>query len=180
MARRATEQEKQRARDLRAKGLTYRQISKICNRSNSVILAWCDPDALEKHRARVKKWDDANAEAKKAKDRAYFQTPRGKAILAARVADRERWEGAAFASMGVEDKAKTIEIYSERDRLNAIHGAGAYHVDHIQPYMEGGEHIWWNLQLLTAAENLSKGSKFRAEDQALYTQRIVELFNNEG
>ena len=107
-------------------------------------------------------------------------SPQLRAACDARTADRERWKGAAFAAMGAEDKAKTIAIYSERDRLNAIHGAGAYHVDHLQPYAEGGEHIWWNLQILTAAENLSKNSEFRAEDQALYTQRIVELFNNEG
>lgn len=34
-----------------------------------------------------------------------------------------------------------------------------YHVDHIIPLAKGGPHFPWNLQVITKAENLSKGAK---------------------
>lgn len=33
------------------------------------------------------------------------------------------------------------------------------HVDHVQPLSRGGLHVWWNLSLLPARENMRKGSK---------------------
>jgi 5-methylcytosine-specific restriction endonuclease McrA len=106
----------------------------------------------------------------------YNQRPEVKAKHSIQVADRERWEGVSLACMGEEDKAKTVAIYMERDRLNKDLGHAGYHVDHILPKALGGDHIWFNMQILTAQENLSKNAQFRAKDKDLYQQRIAQLF----
>ena len=37
-----------------------------------------------------------------------------------------------------------------------------HHVDHIKPIAKGGEHAPWNMQVLTAFDNLSKGAKWHS------------------
>lgn len=111
----------------------------------------------------------------KASTKAYRQRPEVKARQAAINDDRSRWESLGLASLGQADRAKTIEVYEERDRLNALHGAGAFHVDHIKPRALGGDHVWWNMQIISAEENHKKNAYFRPEDQVLYAQRIHQL-----
>jgi hypothetical protein len=51
------------------------------------------------------------------------------------------------------------QIYEERDRLNQAAGFICYHVDHVAPLARGGQHHPGNLQLITASENVRKGSR---------------------
>jgi hypothetical protein len=57
-----------------------------------------------------------------------------------------------------QEKAQIQEIYEERDRRNQAAGFIMYHVDHVTPLAKGGLHHPENLQLITACENVRKGS----------------------
>lgn len=51
------------------------------------------------------------------------------------------------------------QIYEERDRLNQAAGFIRYHVDHIAPLAQGGQHHPNNLQVINARDNAKKGAK---------------------
>lgn len=58
------------------------------------------------------------------------------------------------------EKEQIKQIYDERSRLNNDAGYILYHVDHDLPLSKGGQHHPNNLQIITALENVRKGSKF--------------------
>ena len=68
----------------------------------------------------------------------------------------------------IREICKSAQVRTERTGIE-------YHVDHIQPLSKGGEHAAFNLQILTAEENLSKGNDFRIEDQALLAKRLFNI-----
>ena len=92
-------------------------------------------------------WSKVNPEGARAAARRYDQKHKGK--RRAQTADRRA-------------KTKTND-----PRVIALYEIAAWlreqgddvHVDHIIPLSKGGRHTYENLQILTAAENLSKGNK---------------------
>lgn len=67
--------------------------------------------------------------------------------------------GSAEIRLTKKEKQQVAEIYAHARRLT-IETAVEHHVDHIRPLAAGGEHHPANLQVIPAAENLSKGSKY--------------------
>ena len=73
-----------------------------------------------------------------------------------------------WQSTGLDDKAKRKQI----ERLAQLTGSD---VDHIKPLRAGGPDLWFNLQVLTAGRNRSKGADFDEVDQREYQRRWEAL-----
>ena len=57
------------------------------------------------------------------------------------------------------EKIEIKKIYKKRTFLNNKNGSIKFHIDHIYPISKGGLHHPHNLRLISAKENLKKGSK---------------------
>ncbi|MDC0277603.1 HNH endonuclease [bacterium] len=189
----SNEAEKQKARELYADSQNYSLVAKLLNRSLSTIQSWCDPKQAQKHRDRsIGKSTSLTDEAKewrRARAREFSRTPEGRVYFNSRQALRRKrkrgeveWcdEIAGLVNL-LPVKATGSELtkeqayYIECERLTKETGV-QHHVDHIWPLSQGGPHVFYNLQVLTAEENLKKGGKYRPEDKALYAMRIGMLF----
>jgi 5-methylcytosine-specific restriction endonuclease McrA len=67
--------------------------------------------------------------------------------------------GAYPEDLTSEERIQIIKIYDEAKKISLRTGI-AHHVDHIKPLAKGGRHHPSNLQIITAEENLKKGSKW--------------------
>lgn len=61
-----------------------------------------------------------------------------------------------------EEREHVLRFYECAKLLSEVTGE-EYHIDHIIPLSKGGKHHPSNLQILTAEENLKKGSKYIGE-----------------
>ena len=109
-------------------------------------------------------WRENNAE----KRREYFAQPRFQKarklykkenphLFAAMDATRRARKRGAYMKLTDLEKAAVKEMYRLRDQVSEWTGL-TYEVDHITPLARGGKHHPNNLQLLTQAENRSKGA----------------------
>ncbi len=190
--RRATETEKNEAKRLYAELGNYRKVGLRLGRSHSTIEHWCNNEYASKRKQRNAEWHVANREHKRETDRRYrTEFSHGKANCRASDARRRKRKRGEIEWMDEvaglvtllsppttgEDLTKEQAYYLEAERLTKETGI-EHHVDHIWPLSKGGQHIFYNLQVITAEENLKKNARYGPEDQALYAIRVGMLFSN--
>lgn len=117
----------------------------------------------EKHtenRARLSKYYEDNHEKEKAARREHYQ--KNKSTYLFNFYKREERLKEATPNWLTNLMLSEIkELYKQRQKLSELTGV-EYHVDHIVP-IQGkdvcGLHVPWNLQIITAEENLKKSNK---------------------
>lgn len=57
-----------------------------------------------------------------------------------------------------ENSPQVRQVYALRDYYRAMSLGEEFHVDHIVPLSKGGKHVFENLQVIPAIDNLRKGA----------------------
>ena len=192
---RASEAEKQRARDMRSEGLTYMQIAKALNRSYFAVLCWCDPKTLKRQRVVNAKWYKNNKERSQANNKRYTgEYLHGRVMKSSRRAairgnyreydettgelKYEEWEPYLCFGHSAEDEHKLLQLERRLRDLNKRQKGGVkWSLEHLLPLSMGGTHNWWNLAIRPLKDNMSKGASYHEADLDLRRKNIVELFN---
>lgn len=116
--------------------------------------------SAHKFKARARQWAAANPE-KMQKCRQAYKTSNPDALRADLARRRATKLQATPKWLTSEQKAQIADIYKEAVLAEQLTGV-KHHVDHIEP-LQGkdrrGLHVPWNLQVLEARENISKGNR---------------------
>lgn len=136
----------------------YRSNCKICHNDYNKNKYY---ENHEENRNRLSKYYEDNHEKEKAARREYYQ--KNKAAYLFNFYKREEKLKEATPNWLTESMLSEIKrIYQARQEISQLEGV-EYHVDHIVPLQGAnvcGLHVPWNLQIITAQENLKKSNKY--------------------
>lgn len=116
----------------------------------------------EKHLEGIRKWKEENREHVREYDRAWRQRDPERSRLRSTLASQKRRAAELNATPSWADQTKIYSFYWLRATKSEVYGI-EYHVDHIIPLnnpLVCGLHNEFNLQVIPASENLSKGNSF--------------------
>ena len=132
---------------------------------------------LEKHRSKESTYREANREAVRARARARYaddieagrsrnakwRSDNPEVVAANKARRRAAKLNATPAWLTTEHNEQIRKLYAQRNSVSERTGI-EHHVDHIVPLCGktvSGLHVPWNLQVITASENLSKSNSFK-------------------
>lgn len=94
------------------------------------------------------------------RDRSHTFNPRCRSCIV--MDNARRLKGRAPKWLTEDQWLEIIRTYREARALTALAGKGQFHVDHIEPLNgvdRSGLHVPWNLQILSAEENIQKSNR---------------------
>lgn len=131
MAKRFSEQTKEKARAMRASGMTYIKIAEEIGCTAPCVRYWCDVNARANNGGKA----DENWVRKTYQE--GYET---------HMSNLKRC-GSASASISQAEHMAIISLYTACKKLSQESGY-PHEVDHIKPVSKGGEHRIWNLRIL--------------------------------
>lgn len=144
-------------KDTNRSGLRY-----VCRECHNAIARQWNHANPEKTRALAAQWRARNAKRHAANNKEWKKRNPGRntANVARRTAKKEQATPSWLTAIQLAQIQEFYEIAAARTMQTGI----IHHVDHIHPLVGKnfrGLHVPWNLQVLTAAENLSKGARLQ-------------------
>ena len=132
---------------------------KVCRKDNTHTFEGIR--CLECDKTNKKAYYEANKEQQKANVKAWSRTNPAKCNAYA--AKRRSKKLNATPKWLTEQQLQEIELFYTKSKELEIKTGIKYHVDHVVP-LQGktvsGLHVPWNLRVITAEENFSKGNSF--------------------
>lgn len=117
------------------------------------------PENRERARVRAREYYKNNRDKARLSQKAYKTSINGKALHNLHSAKRRTKLAAQTPRLTEVEKQLMLDYYKVSKMLSLMTQV-KYHVDHVIPIAHGGLHHPSNLQVITAEENLKKGSKY--------------------